>query len=147
MADTDNTGQPPVDAAGKQGDGPVAAGTVLVVDDSDVVRIFTCKILEIGGYKVLSAGSPEEAIHLCEGEKGEIDLLLTDVAMPNMNGRELYERVRHLRPAMKVLYMSGYSDDSIIRNGVIMAGVHFIQKPFSQESMAKKVFEVLHAGG
>ncbi len=147
MADTDKTGQPPVDADGKREEGPAGAGTVLVVDDSDVVRKFTCAILEIAGYKVLSAGSPGEAIRLCESEEGEIHLLLTDVAMPEMNGGELYERVRHLRPAMKVLYMSGYSDDSIIRNGVVMPGVHFIQKPFSQESMAKKVFEVLHAGG
>jgi CheY-like chemotaxis protein len=147
MSDTDNKKPAPVDATVEHEAGSVVAGAILLVDDSDVVRVFTCKILEISGYKVLSAGSPEEAIRLCESEVGKIDLLLTDVAMPGMNGRQLFERVRHLRPAMKVLFMSGYTDDSIMRDGVLLAGVQFIQKPFSQAAMAKKVFEVLNAGG
>lgn len=119
--------------------------TILLVEDSDTVRELTRNILELTGYDVLEAGSPKDAIRLCENHGGEIHLLLTDVVMPGMSGRDLSDRMRPVRPGMKVLYMSGYTDEAIVDHGILNAGIHFIPKPFSPASLAQKILEVLNS--
>jgi len=119
--------------------------TILLVEDSDIVRELTRNILDIYGYAILEASSPEDAIRLCESHGGEIHLLLTDVVMPGMSGRELSDRLQPVRPSMKVLYMSGYTGEAIVEHGILDAGIHFIPKPFSPESMAQKILEVLNS--
>ena len=92
---------------------------------------------------MIAAEKPGEAIVLCEKHPGEIDLLITDVVMPTMNGRELKERIAALKPDIRVLYMSGYTADVIAHRGVLSEGTHFIQKPFSPSDLARKVRDVL----
>ena len=105
---------------------------VLLVEDNPQVRNMTLTILERNGYKVLAAKSGKEALALLDRhEEGPPDLLLTDVVMPEMNGKQLFEKVSGRYPQVKALYMSGYTDDAIVNRGVMDAGVHFIQKPFS----------------
>ena len=119
--------------------------TILLVEDEAQVRAIVKRTLERGGYAVLSASSPEEALRLCETSLMHIDLLLTDVVMPQMNGRELAERVRALRPTIKTLFMSGYTDDAILRHGVLDEGVPFLQKPVTPSNLTRKVRETLDA--
>ena len=129
---------PPVVAEG-------GSETILLVEDEAQVRAIVKRALERGGYAVLTASGPEEALHICETTLMPIDLLLTDVVMPHMNGRELAERVRALRPATKTLFMSGYTDDAILRHGVLDEGVPFLQKPITPSSLTRKVRETLDA--
>jgi two-component system cell cycle sensor histidine kinase/response regulator CckA len=117
--------------------------TVLLAEDDEAVRRFAREILWGNGYKVLEAGNGREALLLSEAHRGEIHLLLTDVVMPKMSGRELTERIRPLRPDLRILYMSGYTDDAILRDGVLEDGIPFLQKPFTPEGLARKVREVL----
>jgi CheY-like chemotaxis protein len=117
--------------------------TVLLTEDEDGVRRLAREILSGNGYKVLEAGNGREALLLSEGHRGEIHLLLTDVMMPKMGGRELVERIRLQRPDLRILYMSGYTDDAILRCGVMEGGIPFLQKPFTAEGLARKVREVL----
>ena len=117
--------------------------TVLLVEDEEQVRAIVLNILGRYGYRVLSAQSAGEALLLCEKHEGAIDLLLTDVVMPQMSGPELAKRIAAIRPEIKVLCMSGYTDDSVVRHGVLAAGVAFIQKPVTPASLAGKVREVL----
>ena len=119
--------------------------TILLVEDSDIVRELTRNVLDISGYAILEASSPEDAIRLCESHGGEIHLLLTDVVMPGMSGRDLSDRLKRVRPGMKVLYMSGYTEEAIVEHGILDAGLHFIPKPFSPASMAQKILEVLNS--
>ncbi|MFI5118973.1 MAG: PAS domain S-box protein [Thermoanaerobaculia bacterium] len=119
--------------------------TVLVVEDEEAIRRLTCRALEAYGYTVLSAASAREAIRLCEEHAGEIHLILTDVVMPGMSGRELARSAAALRPLVKVLFMSGYTDNVIVHHGVLDAGTPFLQKPFTPRSLAQKVREVLDA--
>lgn len=123
----------------------VVAGdeTVLVAEDNEVVRNMTVSVLARQGYRVYSGASGEEALKILEGYGGKVDLLLTDVVMPGMNGRELYTRVSERYPGIRVLYMSGYSDDVIAHHGVLEEGIHFIQKPFTIEGLTGKVRDVL----
>ena len=107
------------------------------------MRTIVLNILRRQGYQVMSAPHGEEALLVCERHSGPIHLLLTDVVMPQMSGPELAKRLAVTRPAMKVLCMSGYTDDSIVRHGVVETGVAFIQKPITPASLAKKVREVL----
>src|SRR5437588_3428761 len=126
--------------------GPLAGcETVLVVEDQEEVRRLTRRILEGRGYRVLVAASGPEALRLAEHQAGGIDLLVTDVVMPGMSGRELGLLLGPARPRMKVLYVSGYTDESIVHHGVLEPGVAFMQKPFSAEGLARKVREVLDA--
>ena len=125
---------------------PRGTETVLLVEDDDIVRDLAGEILRVNGYTVLAAPHGGEAIVLCERHPGAVDLLLTDVVMPQLNGRELVERVRPLRPAMKVLFMSGYTGRALGSQGTLEPGTPFIQKPFTPDALTRKVREVLDAG-
>ena len=122
---------------------PRGEETILVVEDEDVVRELACEALQTLGYRTLNASDPEEALTLCDTYKGKIQLLLTDVVLPQMDGKSLFDRISATMPHIKVLYMSGYTDDAIVRHGVLTAGVHFLQKPFTMDGLAIKVREVL----
>lgn len=133
----------PEQVAKKQPERAVGKGTILVVEDETAVRKLACNILHSHGYEVLEAGSSPEALRLAETHGGPIDLLLTDVVMPQMNGRELYRQIASLRPDMKVLYMSGYTDDVIAHHGVLDGQIEFLQKPFTVDGLVRKVREML----
>jgi two-component system cell cycle sensor histidine kinase/response regulator CckA len=122
---------------------PGGAETILVVEDDRQILTLAQKILEKQGYTVIPAALPGEALVLCEKHPGDIHLLITDVVMPAMNGKELKERIEKRKPGIKVLYMSGYTANIIAHRGVLAEGVQFIQKPFSVDSLARKVREVL----
>ena len=117
--------------------------TVLLVEDEESILRLGKAVLEQFGYKVLPAGSPELALAMAEQYEGAIHLLVTDVVMPEMNGKELMERLEKLRPHIKVLFMSGYTGNVIVHRGILKDDVHFLQKPFSVKSLAGKVREVL----
>jgi len=119
--------------------------TVLLVEDQKTVLELGRRLLTELGYTVLTAATTDEAIRLAAEHIGEIHLLMTDVVMPGMNGRDLAERIRQTRPEIKCLYMSGYTADIITRHGVIEEGIHFIRKPFSLEELAGKVRGALDA--
>jgi two-component system, cell cycle sensor histidine kinase and response regulator CckA len=124
---------------------PVAygAGRILLVEDDEMVREITKDILEEIGYTVLAANNPQEAVALCENRDTAIDLLLTDVVMPEMSGKELGNRIAAIRPGIKVLFMSGYTSNVIAHRGVLEKGVHFIQKPFRIKDLARKIHELI----
>jgi two-component system, cell cycle sensor histidine kinase and response regulator CckA len=122
------------------------AETILLVEDEEQVRKVTLNILRRQGYRVLCAEHPGQALFLAESHAEPIDLLVTDVVMPKMSGPELAQRLGASRPEMKVLYMSGYTDDSVVRHGVLDAAVAFLQKPITPASLSKKVREVLDGG-
>ncbi len=117
--------------------------TVLVVEDEERVRALVKQLLAMNGYSVLEAANGSDALTVLRGHAGRINLLLTDVVMPSMGGRELVEQACALRPDLKVMYMSGYTDDQIVHTGVLDAKVPFLQKPFSPDVLALKVREVI----
>jgi len=117
--------------------------TVLVVEDNVSILNLAQKALQKYGYKVLAAKSGEDALRIGKEYEGPIDLLLTDVVMPTISGKETAERLQPLYPQMKVIYMSGYTDDAIVHLGVLEPGLNFIEKPFSPDVLASKVREVL----
>ena len=117
--------------------------TVLVVEDQQSVRGFVRNLLMLNGYRVLEAADGAEAMKICRQHPGEIQLVVTDLVMPGMSGRELSERIAMEQPEVKVLYMSGYTDDSVVRAGVAEAGIVFLQKPFSPTTFTHKVREIL----
>ncbi len=118
------------------------SGTVLVVEDQENVRVLTVEILRRSGYHVLEAAQGAEALQLVQASTEEIHVLLTDLVMPGMNGKELAERVKMQRPRMKVVFMSGYSDDVLGNRGVLEAGRAYLQKPFAPEMLLSKIREV-----
>jgi two-component system, cell cycle sensor histidine kinase and response regulator CckA len=119
--------------------------TVLLVEDEESVRELVRLTLVSRGYKVLEAENGECGLHLSESFKDRIDILITDVVMPGMGGRELAKRLLELRPGIRVLFLSGYTEDSVITPGVSAANTSFLQKPFTLQNLAKKVREVLRA--
>ena len=126
---------------------PRGSETLLLVEDEDGVRSLTCDVLKDQGYTVLEAPNGMEALQICERHDGDIDLMLTDVVMPQMNGRALVERAASVRPGMKVIYMSGYTGEAIAHHGVLDVGVPFLQKPFSPDDLANMIRGVLNAPG
>jgi CheY-like chemotaxis protein len=124
---------------------PSGTETILLTEDETTVREMTASILKEQGYTVLEAANGQEALRLAQEHRGQIQLLLTDVVMPQMSGKELAEQLQAGCPAIKVLYASGYMDDAIAHHGVLEPGIAFIQKPFSPADVARKVREVLDA--
>ena len=117
--------------------------TVLISEDVDAVRAVARQMLERQGYTVLDAPDGESALKLVGQYTGVIHLLLTDVVMPDLSGRELATRLAAVRPSVKVLYMSGYTDDAIVRHGILEEGIAYLQKPFTPDTLARKVRAVL----
>ncbi len=126
---------------------PVRGGkeSILLVEDENGVRALAKAVLQKYGYTVLDAPNGGDALLICETHATPIDLMITDVVMPNFSGRQLAERLALRQPTMKVLFMSGYTDDAIVHHGVLESGMPFLQKPFAPEALARKVREVLDA--
>ena len=129
-------------------DDPMNAGRaggakVLVVEDERGVRQIVRSVLSGNGYKVLVASGGEEALAICAGYAGSIDLVITDVVMPRMSGREFVERLHAARPGLKVLYFSGYPDEILSREGVLQQGVRLLRKPFALAELQRRVREII----
>jgi DNA-binding response OmpR family regulator len=122
---------------------PRGSETILLVEDDAQLRTMARAILIRQGYQVLDAADGAEALILSARFSGEIALLLTDVVMPRMSGRDLATELEHTRPNMRVLFMSGYTDNAIVRNGVLETGLFFLQKPITPNILARKVRHVL----
>ena len=115
---------------------------MLVVEDAEGLRQLTKRLLERQGYTVLVASNADEALQVFEQNPG-IDVLLTDVVMPGGSGPELNQRLIELRPTLKVIYMSGYTDEAIVHHGVLKPGIAFLQKPFTADALVRKICELL----
>jgi two-component system cell cycle sensor histidine kinase/response regulator CckA len=139
---------PPLDA-GPQAPARSVQGTetVLLVEDEDAVRTLAEVVLQSNGYAVLVARQGEEALEMAAAHRGPIHLLVTDLVMPHMGGRELAEQLAGTRPGLRVLFMSGYPDEASMQHGLPGAGAGFLQKPFSPIALARKVRDVLDAAG
>jgi DNA-binding NtrC family response regulator len=122
---------------------PQGTETILLVEDEEMVRHLAQNILESSGYDVLTAESVEDALRIASRPSVSIDLLLTDVVMPGMSGRDLATQLQSTHPEMHVLYMSGYTEDTIVHHGVLEQGINFLQKPFGPEQLLVSVREVL----
>jgi PAS domain S-box-containing protein len=143
---------PRIDARGGSSAGVVAerglehargTGTILLIEDDDAVRALTKRVLQRCGYTVLDASRGADGLHLAATHRAPIDLLITDVVMPGISGRLVAEQIGASHPETKVLYVSGYTDDDVVRTGVLHDSVHFVQKPFSPAAIAHKVREIL----
>jgi DNA-binding NtrC family response regulator len=117
---------------------------ILLVEDEEFVARFTMRALVRNGYHVVLARSPHEALRILEDDKPELQLLLTDVVMPGMDGKRLADEVLRRMPKLKVLFMSGYPREIIAQHGVIQSDIHFIEKPFTSRKLADKVRSVLY---
>jgi CheY-like chemotaxis protein len=117
--------------------------TVLIVEDEEAILNIGQRVLELLGYVVLTASTPSRALEVATTHPETIHLLVTDVILPEMNGRDLAQQLLALRPEMKCLYMSGYTAEVITHQGILYDGVHFLQKPFSPRTLAEKVRNVL----
>ena len=123
------------------------AETLLVVEDEEVVRQLMCAVLADAGYSVLCAATPEEALRMTREHEGAIDLLVTDVVMPEMPGPALAREVIALRPGVKVLFVSGYSESDITEQGVVETALEVLQKPFTKMALIRRVREMLDGEG
>jgi two-component system cell cycle sensor histidine kinase/response regulator CckA len=142
LTDGVETSQPKEDDVGTD---DVGSETILLVEDEDAVRELAQRVLLSRGYKVLAAQHGADALQIASVPNQRIDLVLTDVVMPGMNGRELVDALRSSAPEVRVLYMSGYTDDDIVRRGLLAANVSFLQKPFTGKSLGRRVRSVLDA--
>lgn len=122
---------------------PTGDETILLVEDEEAVRHLATLVLEKAGYRLLTASSGDEALRIAHENDTQIDLVVTDVVMPGSSGRQTVERLRQTRSGFKVLFMSGYTDDAVVRHGVLQANVAYLQKPFTPTALARKVREVL----
>ena len=118
---------------------------MLLVEDEDMVRNLATELLKENGYNVLAASGGEEAIRLCRKHKEPIHLLITDVVMPKLSGKDLARRLQMVHPETKVLFMSGYTDEAIVHHGIVDSHIAFIQKPFSETVLMQKIRDVLDA--
>jgi CheY-like chemotaxis protein len=134
---------PPEAAAVAASELPRGTETVLLVEDSEAVRAVARQVLERQGYTVLEAPRGDVALALAAAHDGPIHLLLTDVVMPGLSGRQVADQLTELRPDMQVLYASGYTDDAVVRHGVLEAGIAYLQKPFTTATLTRKVRETL----
>jgi len=141
----EESAKPAASAHGGPAAKPRGRETILVVEDMAAVRQLASTVLTRHGYRVVAVESGERALELVARSEEPVDLLLTDVVMPGMNGRDLYARLAAVRPGLKVLYMSGHSEDVIAHHGVLDPGVSFIQKPFSIGAILNKVRAALDA--
>ena len=135
--------RPPSTKSIKASGVPRGTETILLTEDEPALRALSRHVLTSYGYTVLEAGNGERVLRLANEYEGTIHLLATDVVMPGLSGRQLAERITALRPATRVLYLSGYTDDAIVRHGVLQASTSFLQKPFTPSTLVKKVREVL----
>jgi CheY-like chemotaxis protein len=126
---------------------PMAAisGTILLAEDEEALRRLLIQILQLAGYQVLAARDGVDALEISQNHAGPIDLLVTDMVMPNMGGRELYQNLTALRPEIKAVFMSGYTDDQVLRREVCDAAIPFLQKPFVPAVFTSKIKEVLQS--
>jgi two-component system cell cycle sensor histidine kinase/response regulator CckA len=122
---------------------PHGSEIVLLVEDEDAVRALVRGVLRSRGYTVLEAANANEAVRISNEFTGVVDILLTDVVMPDVSGRELADRLCHKRPEMQLLYMSGYTEDKVVHHGVMTSDVGFLQKPFTPERLLHKIRETL----
>ena len=113
------------------------------MEDEKAVRDLTCRILQKLGYQVLTAASGEAAIEIGRSYAGQVALLLTDVVMPNMSGRQVADALLQIRPGLKVLFLSGYTENTVVHHGVLDSTVDFLPKPFSREVLGQKIREIL----
>jgi len=126
---------------------PAGTETILLVEDEELVRKLSRKMLETCGYTVIEARNGLEALEISENGKCKIDLLMTDVVMPKMGGRELAEKLSVKLPNLRILFTSGYTDDAVVRNGIIETNTNFLQKPFTFDALNRKVRKLLDAEG
>jgi CheY-like chemotaxis protein len=122
---------------------PQGLGTILLVEDEEAVRKLAASVLRKSGYAVLEAPSGPDALEVASRHAGKIHLLVTDVVMPRMSGRELAKRLVEARPGLPVLFVSGYTTDAIVQNGVLDPGVSFLQKPFTSADLIRRAQELL----
>jgi two-component system, cell cycle sensor histidine kinase and response regulator CckA len=135
-----------MEAAGRKRPSMRGSETILLVEDDEMVRNLVHETLEREGYKVIGAADPLEAQRIADGYRGKIQLLITDVVMPRLSGKELAKALVERRPDMKVLYMSGYTDSAIVNSGILQKEVAFLQKPFTPSALAAKVRDVIENG-
>jgi two-component system cell cycle sensor histidine kinase/response regulator CckA len=121
-------------------------GTILLVEDEDAVRDFAVRALTMRGYRVLSASGGEEALDLVHSHEGEIDLLISDVVMPSMDGPALVKAVREIKPNLRIIFISGYAEEAFRNSPDRPEDFHFLPKPFSLKQLTTKVKDVLEAG-
>ncbi|MGD1072035.1 MAG: response regulator [Bryobacteraceae bacterium] len=131
--------------AGGLAGAPGGSEVILLVEDEDAIRVLVRKILETKGYAVCEARNGREGLALCGAHEGPIDLLLSDVVMPELGGRELADGALRMRPGMRIMFMSGYNEDSVLQERV-RNGIAFLQKPFTPSALALKVREALDSG-
>jgi len=130
-----------MESVGKDKDG--RTGTILLVEDSDVVRDVVARMLEAGGFTVLPASSGDDALSISRRRDAPIDLLLTDIVMPEMNGVELADRLEREHPDMRILFMTGYAEAVVVNEGILGKHRECIGKPFTQEQITKRVRKIL----
>jgi DNA-binding NtrC family response regulator len=134
-------------SAGEPGSAPSGHETVLIVEDEPGVQRIAARVLSRKGYGVLTAASAEDALTILRDRQGGVDLLLTDVVLQGMGGRELAEAAVALRPGLPVLFVSGYTDDVVLQHRLVMDDVHFLAKPYSPDALVQRVRQVLDTAG